>query len=77
MTVSCIVASDLKKCNLSGTWREYAQEYDSWCSTIHHSVERLHIETENNEKNLKHDKKHCRKQKLMDSETVLHCNHPG
>ena len=33
-----VVASDLKKCDLSGTWREYGQECDSWCTTIQHSV---------------------------------------
>ena len=41
-----VVASDLKKCNLSGTWIEYAQECDSLCTTIQHSVEHLNIEAE-------------------------------
>ena len=62
-----VVASDLKKCNLSGTWREYAQECDSWCTTIHHSVEHLNIEAENNEKTGKDEKKHRREQRLIDS----------
>ena len=71
------VASDLKKCNLSGTWREYAQECNSWCTTIHHSVEHLNIEAENNEKSHKDEKKCHHEQRLNDSETALHCNHPG
>ena len=53
-----VVAGDPKKCNLSGTWREHAQEHDSWCTTIQRSVERLNIETENNEKSRK-DEKNC------------------
>ena len=54
------MASDRKKCNWSGTWREYAQERDSWCTTIQCSVEHLHLEAENNEKSHKDEKKrHC------------------
>ena len=44
-----VVASDLKQCNLSGTWREQVQEPGSWCTTIQHSVECLNIEAEKNE----------------------------
>ena len=69
-----VVASDLKQCNLSRTWREQAQECDSWCTTIQCSVERLNIETENSERSRKDKKKrHC-EQQLIDSETDLHCN---
>ena len=71
-----VVASDLIQCNLCGTWREHAQEYNSWCITIQHSVELLNIEAENNEKSQKDEKKCPLKQLLIDSETALHCNHP-
>ena len=65
------MASDLKKCNLSGIWKEHAQEHDSWCTTIQQSVERLNIEAENNKKSCKDEKKcHC-EQRLIDSETAL------
>ena len=57
-----VVASDLKKCNLSGTWREHAQEHNSWHTIIQRSVERLNIEAENNEKSRKDEKKCCREQ---------------
>ena len=57
-----IVASDLKQCNLSGTWREQAQEHGSWCTTIQRSVEHLNIEAENNERSCKDKKKHHHEQ---------------
>ena len=50
------MASDLKKCDLSGTWREHAQERDFWCTTIQCSVQHLNIEAENNEKSRKDEK---------------------
>ena len=56
-----IMASDLKQCNLSGTWREHAQEHaqehGSWHTTIQKSVECLNIEAENYEKSSKEKKK--------------------
>ena len=50
------VSSELKQCNLSGTWREQAQERDSLHNTIKHSVEVLKKQAEDSEKNRK-DKK--------------------
>ena len=32
---SDVVANDLKQCNLSGAWREQAQQRDSWRATYH------------------------------------------
>ena len=66
-----VVASDLKQCNLSGTWIEHAQERGFWCTTIQHSVERLNIKAKNNEKSRKDENKRRRKQRLID------CYHPG
>ena len=71
-----VVASDLKQCNLSETWREQTQEHGSWHTTIRCSVERLNIEAENERSHKDKKKDHC-KQQLINSETALHCNHPG
>ena len=69
-----IVASDL---NLSESWREQAQERDSWRTTIRNSVEHLNRRAEDTEKSRKDEKKrHC-EQRLIDSEEALHCDHPG
>ena len=72
-----VVSSELKQCNLSGTWREQAQERDSWRNTIKHSVEVLNKQAEDTEKSRKDEKKRRREQRLIDSENTLHCSHPG
>ena len=68
-----VVSSELKQCNLSGTWREQAQERNSWRNTIKHSVEVINKQAEDTEKSRK-DKE---KQQLINSDNSLHCNHPG
>jgi hypothetical protein len=72
-----VVANDLNQCNLSRTWRELAQERDSWRTTIQQSGERLNQQAEAREKSRKDEKKRRRMLQLIDSETALHCNHPG
>ena len=74
-----IVANDLKQCNLPGTWRELAQERNSWRTTIKHSVELLNKKAEETEKSCKDDKKRRRKQRelQLNSENALQCSHPG
>ena len=67
-----VVASDLKQCNLSESWREQAQERDSWRATIKHSAEFLNRKAEDTEKSRKDEKK-----RLFDSENALQCTHPG
>ena len=66
-----LVTCSLKKCNLSGTWREHAQERDSWRTTIQRSVTCLNIEAEKNEKRHKEKKKRHHEQRLIDSATTL------
>lgn len=72
-----VVATDLKQCNLSRTWRELAQERSSWRTTIQCSGERLNQQAEAHEKSRKDEKKRRRMQQLIDSAAALHCNHPG
>ena len=72
-----VVSSELKQSNLSDTWREQAQERDSWRNSIKHSVEVLNKQAEDTEKSHKDEKKRRREQRLIDSENTLHCSHPG
>ncbi|MDA8001968.1 MAG: reverse transcriptase domain-containing protein [Alphaproteobacteria bacterium] len=72
-----MVTSDLKECNLSESWREQAQERDSWRTTIRNRVEHLNRRAEDTEKSRKDEKKRRREQRLIDSEEALHCDHPG
>ena len=44
------VSRDLKKCKLSSTWREQAQEHQSWRTVIKHGVEGLNRQAEEDEK---------------------------
>ena len=71
-----MVASDLKECNLSESWREQAQERDSWRTIIRDSVEHLNRRAEDTEKSRRDEKKPRREQQLIDSEKALHCD-PG
>ena len=50
---SDVVANDLKQCNLSGAWREQAQQRDSWRATIKCSVELLNKQVEDKERSCK------------------------
>ena len=72
-----IVANDLKQCNLSGFWREEAQERGSWRATIKLSIELLNKQAEEIEKDRKDVRKRRREQRLIDSENALCCCHPG
>ena len=54
---SDLVVNDLKQCNLSGSWREQAQECDSWRATIRRRVELLNKQAEDKEKSCKDEKK--------------------
>ena len=74
---SDLMASNLKQCNLSGSWREQAQERDSWRATIKPRVELLNKQAEDKEKSCKDEKKRRRQQRLVVSESALHCSHPG
>ena len=74
---SDLVSNDLKQCNLSRSWREQAQERDSWRATIRHRVELLNKQAEDKEKACKDEQKRRRQQRLLVSESALHCNHPG
>ena len=51
------MANDLKQSDLSGTWREQAQQCHSWKATIKHSVELLKKQVEDKEKSCKDEKK--------------------
>ena len=46
---SDLVSNDLKQCNLSKSWREQAQEHDSWRATIRRRVELLSKQAEERE----------------------------
>ena len=72
-----LVVNDLKQCNLSRSWREQAQERDSWRATIKRRVELLNKQTEDKEKSCKDEKKRRRQQHLVVTESALHCSHPG
>ena len=76
---SDLVANNLKQCNLSGSWREQAQESDSWRATIRRRVELLSKQAEDKEKSCKDEKKRQRSciLHLVVSESALHCSHPG
>ena len=74
---SDVLANDLKLCNLSRSWREQAQERDSWRATIRRRVELLNKQAEDKEKSCKDEKKRRQQQRLVVSESALHCNHPG
>ena len=65
-----VVSSEFKQCNLSGTWREQAQERDFWRNIIKHSVEVLNNEAEDSEKNRNDEKKRRRQQRLIDSKNT-------
>ena len=52
-----LVVNDLKQCNLSRSWREQAQERDSWRATIKCRVELLNKPAEDKEKSCKDEKK--------------------
>ena len=54
---SDLVSNDLKQCNLSRSWREQAQECDSWRATIRHRVELLNKQAEYKEKACKDEQK--------------------
>ena len=71
------MSNDLRLSNLSETWREQAQERNSWRATIKHSAELLNKQAEANEKSRKDEKKHCREQWLVYTENALHYDHPG
>ena len=74
---SDLVSNDLKQCNLSRSWREQAQERDSWRATIRRRVELLNKQAEDKQKACKDEQKRRRQQHLLVSESALHCNHPG
>ena len=74
---SDLVANNLKQCNLSGSWREQAQESDSWRATIRRRVELLSKQAEDKEKSRKDENKRQQQQHLVVSESALHCSHPG
>ena len=74
---SDLVANDLKQCNLSRSWREQAQERDSWRATIRRRVELLNKQAEDKEKACKDEQKRRQQQHLVVSESALHCSHPG
>ena len=74
---SDLVSNDLKQCNLSKSWREQSQERDSWRATIRRRVELLNNQAEDKEKACKDEQKRRRQQRLLVSESALHCNHPG
>ena len=54
---SDLVSNDLKQCNLSRSWREQAQERDSWRATIRRRVELLNKQAEDKEKACKDEQK--------------------
>ena len=66
---SDLVANNLKQCNLSGSWREQAQESDSWRATIRRRVELLSKQAEDKEKSCKDEKKR-QQQHLVVSESA-------
>ena len=74
--LSDLVVNDLKQCNLFRSWREQAQERDSWRATIRCSVEGPIKQAEDKEKSCKDEKKRRRQQRLVVSESALHCSHP-
>ena len=74
---SDLVVNDLKQCNLSRSWREQAQEHYSWRATIKHRVELLYKQAVDKEMSCKDEKKRRQQQRLIVSESALHCSHPG
>ena len=72
-----VVSNDRRLSNLSETWREQAQERDSWRITIKRSAEFLNQQAEASEKGRKDEKKRRREQRLANTENSLHCHHHG
>ena len=67
----CVFSSDLKKCNLSSTWKKQAHEHQSWRTVIKHGVEGLNRKAEEDEKQKKDEKKRCREQMNTDMKNLL------
>jgi hypothetical protein len=67
-----VVATDVNQCNLSGGWKEQAQDSESWRTTIKHSAELLNEQAEIAEKCLKDQKKKLREMSITESENALH-----
>ena len=52
-----VVSCDFKQCNLLKSWREKAEEFNSWRFIIKCSAEHFNKKSENKEKNLRDDRK--------------------
>ena len=74
---SDLVSNDLKQCNFSRSWREQAQERDSWRATIRPRVEVRNKQVKDKEKGCKDEQKRRRQQHLVVSDSALHCKHLG
>ena len=70
-----VVSGDLKQCNLLESWREKAEECNSWRSIIKRSAEHFNKKTEDKEKSLRDNRKRRCEQRLIKTESLLHCNH--
>ena len=77
MSLECCLSGDLKQCNLLESWREKAEERNSWHSIIKRNGEYFNKKSENKEKSLRDDRKRRHEQRLIKTESLLHCNHPG
>ena len=73
--VVCLVTSvRLKQCNLLESWREKAEERNSWHSIIKHSAEHFNKEAEDKKKSLRDDRRRRCEQLLVKTVSLLHCN---
>ena len=52
-----VVSGDLNQCNLLESWREKAEEHNSWRSIIKSNADHFNKKSENREKRLRDDRK--------------------
>ena len=71
------MSRDLKSCNLSEDWDEFAHSQSLWQKVIHDRVETPNVLAEMEEKSRKDEWKKLRERRQVDAEVALCYTHPA
>ena len=71
-----LVSKDLKSCELSEDWCEFAHSRSLWRKVIPDHVESLNMLAEKEEKRWKDERKKLGERRQVNAEVALHCTQP-